>query len=107
MRAGRRGAVVRAAGWWALSAVLVVVALLLAWAAFTRFSGEPGPAPGTPGFDEYESARIQEAWWSVGLGAAAAFTLLGAFACFNRASPADAKSVGGPAAEPRGGEAKR
>jgi nitric oxide reductase large subunit len=98
---------VRAAAWWALSVVLLLVAVALGGLAFTRFSGEPGPAPGAPGFGEYEAARIREAWWSVGLGVAAAFTLLGAFACFNRASPPAVDSAVAGGSEGSSGQSRR
>jgi hypothetical protein len=62
-----------------------MAAIALGVLAFTRFDADAAPPPGSPGFEEYEKERIRDARLSVALGVAAAFSLLGAFACHDRA----------------------
>lgn len=70
----------------AASLLLGVAALGLFWLAFSQFSGEAPPSPGSTAFDDYERGQIRDALLSVALGLAGCFVLLGAFACHSRAT---------------------
>ena len=80
----------RPASWTVLGVLAFAVAAGLLVGAFTRFSGEPEPAQGDPGFAAYEKARLAEARLSVVLGLGACFSLLGGAACMQRARRARA-----------------
>lgn len=69
-----------------VSVLLFLAAVVLGWLAFTGFDGDGPPAVGSPGFREYEAKQMRDAQLSAGLGLATAFALLGAFACWQRAT---------------------
>lgn len=65
-----------------LGVVLLAGAVVLGWLAFTQFGQESPPASGSPGFRDYEAARLRDARVSAVLGLASAASLAGAFACY-------------------------
>ena len=62
----------------------LVVAVLLAALALTRFEEGPPPDPSSPAYRDYERGRLADARSVVFLGIGVGGALLGAFACFSR-----------------------
>ncbi|MEK6974707.1 MAG: hypothetical protein AABY18_00030 [Candidatus Thermoplasmatota archaeon] len=75
----------RPVAWGALGIVALLAAAALLVGAFTRFDDGPPPRQGQPGFADYEQERYDQARASTFLGVAAAFALLGAAACLQKA----------------------
>lgn len=78
--------------WRVLAVGLAVSAVVLASLAFTRFDDGAPPASGSSEFRDYHAAQVRDAQASAVLGLVAAFTLLAAFASWQRGGrdPVDA-----------------
>ena len=70
--------------WRAASLGLLVLAVALAWLAFTRFDATPSAAGSPEEQRDLERGQVDDAQLSIALGIAAAFALLGTLACWQR-----------------------
>lgn len=86
--------------WRALAIALLVAAVLLAWLAFTRLGATSLTTDSPEEQRDFQRGQVRDAQLSAGLGVAASFSLLGTFACWQRAGRLGAMGAAGRPPEP-------